>query len=272
MQSTPTKRKPIIAHYSGLCCIPGLEQNPMADNKFSTDIKQQINFTTHLIIHGGNNQLSIDSRAIAKEFDRRHDNVMQTIRALIEEGAISPLEIKERDYIKRGKAYRCFQLNEAGFLKAMPFIGGKKSKEGQKRLVDEFLRLRKLLDQQAKEREKLACQVARLSGKDSRAILTDEIQKFVIYAKSQGSSNAERYYGSITNAAHNALVILEPKATQVRELLTVIQLSKLATIELTVAQALTEGMSAELHYKEIYQSVKSAVNVFAGTREKLLGS
>lgn len=243
----------------------------MAASRGSRNTKQQTNFTTNLIAHGGINQLSIDSRAIAKEFDRRHDNVMQTIRVLIEEGTISPLEFKERDYIKRGKEYRCFQLNEAGFLKAMPFIGGKKSRQGQKRLVDEFLRFRKLLDQQAKEREKLACQVARLSGKDSRAILTDEIKKFVSYAKSQGSSNAERYYGSITNTAHNALVILEPKATQVRELLTVIQLSKLATIELSAAQALTEGMSAELHYKEIYQSVKSVVNVFADTREKLLG-
>jgi phage regulator Rha-like protein len=243
----------------------------MTDKHFSTDIKQPVNFTTHLIIHGGNNQLSIDSRAIAKEFGRQHKNVLQTLDGLLKDGTISRLESKPRNYKKLGREYRCFELNEAGFLKAMPFIGGKKSRQGQKRLVDEFLRLRKLLDQQAKEREKLACQVARLSGKDSRAILTDEIKKFVIYAKSQGSSNAERYYGSLTNAVHNALVILEPKATQVRELLTAIQLSKLATIELTAIQALAEGMSAELHYKEIYQSVKSAVNVFTDTREKLLG-
>jgi phage regulator Rha-like protein len=237
------------------------------ENQFSTDI----NLTTHLIIHGGNNQLSIDSRAIAKEFGRQHKNVLQTLDDLLKDGTISWLESKPRNYKKLGREYRCFELNEAGFLKAMPFIGGKKSRQGQKRLVDAFLRLRKLLDQQGKEREKLACQVARLSGKDSRAILTDAIQKFVIYAKSQGSSNAERYYGSITNAVHNALVILEPKATQVRELLTAIQLSKLATIELTAAQALAEGMSAELPYKEIYQAVKSAVNVFTDTREKLLG-
>jgi phage regulator Rha-like protein len=249
----------------------GLEQNPMTDNKFSTDIKQQINFTTNLIIRGSNNQICADTRDIAKEFGREHKSVLRTIDDLITDGIISRHEFVPSNYVKRGKQYRCFQLNEAGFLKAMPFIGGKKSRQGQKRLVDEFLRLRKLLDQQAKEREKLACQVARLSGKDSRAILTDEIKKFVIYAKSQGSSNAERYYGSITNAVHNALVILEPKATQVRELLTAIQLSKLATIELSAVQALTEGMSAELHYKEIYQSAKSAVNVFADTREKLLG-
>ncbi|MDI1229856.1 MAG: Rha family transcriptional regulator [Methylobacter sp.] len=239
----------------------------MTDKKLSKNIKHQIS----LIIHGGNNQISIDSRDVAKEFDRRHDNVMQTIRALIEEGTISPLEIKERDYIKRGKTYCCFQLNEAGFLKVMPFIGGKKSKEGQKRLVDEFLRIRRMLDRQSKEREKLAYQVARLSGKDSRAILTDEIQRFVVYAQSRGSRNADRYFGSITSAVHNGLIILEPKATQVRELLTALQLSKLATIELTAAQVLADGMSAELPYKEIFQSVKSAVNAFADSRDNLLG-
>jgi hypothetical protein len=75
----------------------------------------------------------------------------------------------------------------------MPFIGGKKSKEGQKRLIDEFLHLRRQLDRQLKEREKLSYQIARLSGKDSRGILTDVIQQFIIYAKEQGSSNAERY-------------------------------------------------------------------------------
>jgi phage regulator Rha-like protein len=237
------------------------------NKKLSKNIKHQIS----LIINGGNNQICVDSRDIAKEFGRQHKNVLQTLDDLLKDGTISWLESKPRNYKKLGREYRCFELNEAGFLKAMPFVGGKKSKEGQKRLVDEFLRIRKLLDQQSKERERLAYQVARLSGKDSRGVLTDEIQRFVVYAQSQGSSNAERYFGSITSAVHNALVILEPRATQVRELLTALQLSKLSTIELTAAQALAEGMSAELPYKQIYQSVKSAVNAFADGRDNLLG-
>lgn len=223
-----------------------------------------------LIIHGGNNQICVDSRDIAKEFERRHDNVMQTIKALIEEGTVSPLEFKERDYIKRGKTHRCVELNEAGFLKAMPFIGGKKSKEGQKRLIDEFFRLRRQLDRQSKERETLAYQVARLSGKDSRGILTDEIKNFVAYAKEQGSSNADRYFGSITNAVQKSILVIEPHVTQVRELLTAIQLANLSLIELTSAQALTEGMEAELPYKEIFQMMKNTLDGFVIERTKVL--
>jgi hypothetical protein len=141
----------------------------------------------------------------------------------------------------------------------------------RKRLVDAFIDLEIKLDRQSKEREKLACQVARLSGKDSRAILTDEIKKFIVYARGQGSNNADRYYSSITNITHKALVILEPKATQVRELLTTIQLSRLATIELTAAEVLTEQMSAETPYKEIYQAVKLAVSGFIVDRANVLG-
>jgi len=223
-----------------------------------------------LIIHGGNNQICVDSRDIAKEFDRRHDNVMQTIKALIEDGTLSPLEFKERDYIKRGKTHRCIELNEAGFLKAMPFIGGKKSKEGQKRLIDEFFRLRRQLDRQSKERETLAYQVARSSGKDSRDILTDEIQKFVAYAKEQGSSNAERYFSSITNLVQKSILVIEPHVKEVRELLTAIQLANLSLIELTTAQVLNKGMAAKLPYKDIYQTVKKALEGFVVERTKVL--
>lgn len=234
-------------------------------------VKTRLSNQIKLVIHGSNNQICADSRYLAKESGREHKSVLRTIDELIADKTISRHEFVPRNYKKRGKEYRYFELNKAGFLKAMPFIGGKESRECQKRLVDEFLKLELKLERQSKEREKLACQVARLSGKDSRAILTDEIKKFVSYAKLQGSGNADRYYSSITNAAHNALVILEPKATEVRELLTAIQLSRLATIELTAAQVLTEQMDASAPYKEIYQAVKLALSGFAVDRESVLG-
>jgi len=224
-----------------------------------------------LIIHGGNNQLCIDSRDIAKEFGRQHKNVLQTIDELLADGTISRLESKPSKYSKRGKEYRCFELNEAGFLKAMPFIGGRKSKEGQKRLVDEFFRIRRQLDRQSKERETLAYQVARISGKDSRGILTDAIQHFVGYARAQGSQSADKYFTIITNAAHKAVVSIEPQATQVRELMTAIQLKTLELAELTAAQALTEGMDKQQPYKDIYQDVKAALLSFVTDRTPILG-
>jgi len=226
----------------------------------------------HLVIHGTNRNITVDSLNIAYVFERPHKNVLQTIDALIEEGTISRLEFKPSNYIKRGKKYRCIQLNEAGFLKAMPFIGGKKSKEGQKRLIDEFLSLRNRLDRQSRERESIAFQTMRLSGKDARKLLADEIQKFVDYAKSSGSKHAERYYSNITRAIYNSFLIIEPRAEKVRELLTAIQLSTLQTAELIAADVLVQGMENGLNYKDIYQHIKKELKTFVAGRTKILGA
>ncbi|MDD5268028.1 MAG: Rha family transcriptional regulator [Methylococcales bacterium] len=224
-----------------------------------------------LIIHGGNNQICVDSRDIAKEFGREHKSVLRTIDDLIADGTISRHEFVPRNYKKRGKEYRHFELNKAGFLKAMPFIGGRKSREGQRRFVDEFLRIEAALARQSKEQASLAYQVARSSGKDSRGILTDEITKFVAYAKAQGSSNADRYFSNITKTVQKSLLVIEPHVTEVRELLTAIQLAKLSLIELMTTQVLTEGMTTKLPYKEIYQSMKKALDGFVIEKTQILG-
>jgi phage regulator Rha-like protein len=244
-------------------------ETPGSKNENTKSILPEIT-KINLVIHGGNNLICLDSRDIAKEFGRSHKNILQTLDSLLLDGTISRLESKPRNYKKLGRDYRCFELNKAGFFKAMPFIGGKKSREGQKRLVDAILELEAKFIRQSKEREKLACQIARLSGKGSREILTDEIQRFVAYAKKQGASKAHMYFVNITKAAYNTLLIIEPKATQIRELLTALQLSQLSTIELTAAQVLTDGMNSGIHYKEIYQNLKNTLAGFSAHKTKLL--
>ena len=244
----------------------------------NTVITKHISYTKtsetslNLIIHGGKNQICVDSRDIAKEFGRQHKNVLQTMDGLLAEGIISRLESKPCSYAKLGRKHRCFELNKAGFLKAMPFIGGRKSREGQRRFVDEFLRIEAALDRQSKERASLAYQVARLSGKDSRGILTDKVQEFVAYAQAQGSNNAERYFSNITRAVQKSILVIEPNATEVRELLTAIQLASLSLIELTATQVLTEGIALKLPYKEIYQTIKNTLDGFVVERTKVLGN
>lgn len=95
------------------------------------------------IVHLHHGKPVTDSLAIAREFDRPHKNVLQSIDALIEDGTISRLEFKPRDYTdERGKKQRMIELTERGALIAMPFIGGKNSRAGQVRLVDAFLSIR----------------------------------------------------------------------------------------------------------------------------------
>lgn len=87
--------------------------------------------------------LVVDSRTIADEFGRRHDNVMATLRDLIRDGTINALDFKDVDYRDaKGERRQMFELNERAALVATPFVGGRRSREGQKRIVAAFLHYR----------------------------------------------------------------------------------------------------------------------------------
>jgi Rha family phage regulatory protein len=115
----------------------------------------------HLVRVTEHGEIVTDSVTISDEFGRRHDNVLASIRSLVSDGTISLLNFKEIEYRdSRGKMQPCIELTEAGALIAMPFIGGKKSKEGQVRLVNSFLAMRDRV--RALEIEKAAAAPARL--------------------------------------------------------------------------------------------------------------
>jgi Rha family phage regulatory protein len=84
-----------------------------------------------------------NSVAIAREFGRRHDNVLQSLARLSKDGTIDPLDFKEIAYLDAGRRkQRMIELTERGALIAMPFIGGRTSRSGQVRLVNAFLAMR----------------------------------------------------------------------------------------------------------------------------------
>jgi Rha family phage regulatory protein len=102
-----------------------------------------------------------DSLIIAGEFERRHDNVLASLDSLIESGAISHLDFKAAEYRDgQGKPRKMYELTERGALIAMPFIGGRKSKHGQARLVNAFLSMRDRV--RVLEAEKVAAAPAKL--------------------------------------------------------------------------------------------------------------
>ena len=92
-------------------------------------------------VHGG--KLVTDSLTIAREFGRRHKNVLRTIDSLIADGTINGLNLEPVDYADaKGEKRRMIQLDERGALIAMPFVGGRNARIGQARLVDAFLAMR----------------------------------------------------------------------------------------------------------------------------------
>jgi phage regulator Rha-like protein len=92
-------------------------------------------------VHG--EKLTTTSLVISEQFGRPHKSVLRSLDKLV-----SRLKFVPRDYIdSRGKQQRMYVLDERSFLIAMPFIGGKKSVEGQIALVDEFIRLKAIISE-----------------------------------------------------------------------------------------------------------------------------
>lgn len=109
-------------------------------------MKHCANLATSLVHLRGGHAVT-NSLVIAKEFERRHANVLQSLESLFADGTLNRLEFKSVKYIdEKGEARRAIELTERGALIAMPFIGGKKSKLGQVKLVDAFLEMRSVIN------------------------------------------------------------------------------------------------------------------------------
>ncbi|QUS57337.1 Rha family transcriptional regulator [Pseudovibrio brasiliensis] len=84
-----------------------------------------------------------DTLVIAEVFGREHRDVLRSVRSLIDDNTIGLREFAQSSYLNaQNKDQPMYQLSERAALIAMPFIGGRKSKEGQRKLVDAFLEYR----------------------------------------------------------------------------------------------------------------------------------
>lgn len=116
-----------------------MSRHTATSNSIVTD-SAQVSQPDRQMVHFRNGLPFTDSLVIAKEFCRRHDNVLQSIDVLIRNAHIGPLDFKGTYYLdQQGKRQRLIELSERGALIAMPFIGGRKAREGQACLVDAFL-------------------------------------------------------------------------------------------------------------------------------------
>lgn len=155
-----------------------------------------------------------------------------------------------------GRTLPMMTMTRAGFtLIAMGFTG-KAATAWKIKYIDAFDKMEAALLQ----RYNLEFQQSRIESKTGRRKETDAIKAFVQYAINQGSRNAQRYYVNLSIMARKAI-----GEEQARDMLDSMQLTFLSTAEYMIQQILEEGMSAGLHYKDIYQIAKNRVHAFAKT-------
>lgn len=97
----------------------------------------------------------------------------------------------------------------------------------------------------------------RQETKEVRKAETDQIKRFVEYARAQGSQHADRYYVSFTKLINRRLGIESGGRDQTDQK----TLMHLKSLETVVELHLATLMAEELPYKEIYQGVKKFIEV-----------
>ncbi|MCK9320210.1 Rha family transcriptional regulator [Methanoculleus sp.] len=203
-----------------------------------------------------------DSLIVAEKFGKAHRDVLRSIDNLtVQNCAVKKMFHETKFMNNRGKEYRKFDMTRDGFSILVMGFTGKQALDFKVAFIEAFNRMESFISQ----RVNVEWKKAREEGKELRSELTDTIAEFVEYAKNQGSKNAGFYYSTISRETYKALKIIEKSekiTTKVRDLLNSMDLAFLGLCEQIAKNAIQDGMSRELHYKEIYALAKDKILEF----------
>lgn len=205
------------------------------------------------LVYLKNDEAVCTSLEVAKRFGKRHDNVIQAIRGLLE-NEDTQIMFKKSSYIEEqnGQTYPMYLMNRDGFSLLVMGFTGKKALEWKINYIKAFNTMEAILA----ERRTTTGQATIEQNKENRLRETDEIKKFVEYAKQNGSKNADRYYILYSNLANSSAGIIE------RKLATIAQLNQLTLIENIILNQIRFGIEQEMYYKDIFKKCKAQIELF----------
>jgi len=200
---------------------------------------------------------------IAKGFERNHDQIKRLVKkyeeTFLEFGSFHLSKVKSK-----GRPIEEFLINQdqtmflGTLLKNSPI-----SVAFKKRIIKKFSECRKMLESLETHKTTQKYQITRDAGKILRLEATDTIKAFVDYARAQGSSSPENYYMLYTRMVNGLLFIVEGKFKNLRDVMTAPQLMTTGAAEQVVTKGISEGIKANIFYKNIYKDVKKRVMAFA---------
>ncbi|MGL6016162.1 MAG: Rha family transcriptional regulator [Selenomonadaceae bacterium] len=195
----------------------------------------------------------VSSRQVSEHFGKRHDHVIRDIEELGKDvPKIGEMFYETKIADSYGRKQKAYIMNRDGFSLLVMGFTGKKALEWKLKYIEAFNAMEKLVY----ERQSIAWQETRQSGKLTRKAETDVIKDLVEYAKEQGSKNSQMLYMTYSKLAKNAIAVSD------RDIASTLQLTKLTVIEDMILQAIRLGMEQDKGYKEIYQDCKARVEQF----------
>lgn len=144
----------------------------MASLTLQTGLALPVNQTTLVQARGQN--LFIDTNIMAELFDRPHKSLIRDVDKLLQDGVMDRLSLELISYPDSdGRPQPGYRLSERDAMVLMPFLSGKKSAQGQTKLVDEFMRKRSELRRLASRKTDPALQLALRNKSATATLMTD---------------------------------------------------------------------------------------------------
>ena len=200
-----------------------------------------------LIVNGAD--VRTDSRDLASLLDHRHRSIFANIKRYeVELSALGIVrfEIARLKTERLGDREQSFALlNEDQCYFVLTLMRNNDCVVAAKlKLVQAFRDARNQL---------AARDIARIDGKAVRAAETGAISDLVSYAKARGSKSADMYFANVTKMTNKLLGIESGQ----RDSLDARKLNDIAILERIVANAISDGISAGMDYKDVYQLAKA---------------
>lgn len=212
-----------------------------------------------------------DSRVIADGFGLEHRSVYRLIlshKKQLESFGLLRFQIAKP---KTGRPQSYALLNEEQALLLLTYTRSNQETDYfRQKLISQFTKMRKALLEISLNKNNQKWLDERKEGKLQRKQTTDIIKQFVDYATEQGSKNAQRYYANITSMENKALFFIEQKFPNLREVMTDRQLSFIKSADVIIEEAIREGLSEKMPYKEIYKLCKKRAETLADIIPKTL--
>ena len=205
------------------------------------------------LVYVKKNTVVCDSLQVAEKIGKNHQHILEAIDKLtVENSTVVEMFHKGTYKADNGHIYRKYLMNRDGFSLLVMGFTGKQAIEWKLQYIEAFNRMKTLLLQKQSQ----IWQDTRKYQKEIRKQETDAIKHLVEYAQEQGSSNAARYYVSLSKLADKAAGITD------RDKATMGQLATLTLVENILHRCIMDGIDLEEPYKDIYQDCKQRIEQF----------
>jgi len=206
----------------------------------------------------------VDTVVLAREFNQKHEHLYKLLKnhqsKLVHFGVVG-FEIRKP---KTGRPMNIAYLNEPQALLLLTYTRSREETDNLRiRLISDFTNMKNALLRIANNQQNQEWLDSRKKGKAQRRLETDIIKEFIEYAKKQGSKSPDMYYTNISKMENSALFMIEQKFPNVRAVLEGNQLNTISVADNVVENALKEGMSKEMFYKDIYKLARERVLSFS---------